>query len=95
MKKKIESLILGKKHISFCDKSDKPVKTFISKSNKKSLNPKDDKKKLKKIKKWIFDNHMHHNNEFIEEIVKPCSESDSPYVNSLELEKFIEKLYES
>ncbi len=57
----------------------------------------------KKILDWIYDNHMHHEgsdrtemdidgtvtyhkDEFV------CSEGDSPYVNSLDLEKFIKEL---
>ena len=28
------------------------------------------------------------------ETIEPCLENDSPYVNSLDLEKFVEKLYE-
>jgi len=40
----------------------------------------------KQIIKWIFDNHFHHDN------VDDCDEAESPFVNSLDLEKFIESL---
>jgi hypothetical protein len=58
----------------------------------------------KKILDWIYKNHMHHDGadrseldlstgkivEHHEEYV--CSEGDKPYVNSLDLEKFIKEL---
>lgn len=56
------------------------------------------------ILQWIFDNHMHHDHtdvlvsgdggvgsEYDEDFVN-CEDSDMPYVNSLELEKFIKEL---
>ena len=58
-----------------------------------------------KIIKWIFDNHNHHSGaehssmplvddaEFEHfEDESTCPDGDSPYVNSLELEKFIKEL---
>lgn len=54
-----------------------------------------------KIIQWIFDNHMHHDYEDIpiegttdeyDEKYVDCAESEYPYVNSLELEKFIKEL---
>lgn len=50
---------------------------------------------------WIMDNHEHHAYEDIErqdgsgtfdEVWVDCTAADSPYVNSLELEKFIKSL---
>lgn len=46
---------------------------------------------LAKIKQWIFDNHEHH---YEYEKWANCQDNDSPYVNSLELEKFLEGLVE-
>lgn len=57
-----------------------------------------------KIIQWIYDNHMHHDHEDI--LVKgdggigseytekwvDCQEAEYPYVNSLDLEKFIKGL---
>lgn len=52
-----------------------------------------DKAIEEKIIKWIFDNHEHHflkddqdDNSYV------CEEGDYPYVNSIELEKFIKEL---
>lgn len=54
-----------------------------------------------KILQWIFDNHNHHDYEDIprndgsgisDEKFVDCPESDYPYVNSLDLEKFIKEL---
>lgn len=65
-------------------------------------------KKLQKIKKWIFENHEHHHgsksfsidletgNKKYEDGEKcECTDGNQAYVNSLKLEKFIEKLYEA
>jgi hypothetical protein len=44
-----------------------------------------------KIIQWIFDNHQHHDyaggNRYLD-----CPDADQPYVNSIELEKFIKEL---
>jgi len=54
-----------------------------------------------KILKWIEDNHEHHSYEDIErqdgsgifdEKWSDCTDSSFPYVNSIELEKFIKSL---
>ena len=54
----------------------------------------------KKILDWIFENHEHHfgcegfdiiNGEDISRASK-CTDGDFPYVNSLELERFINEL---
>ena len=65
-------------------------------------------KKLQKIKKWIFENHEHHHSsesfsielETGKEIREDgkrckCADGNQAYVNSIKLEKFIEKLYET
>ena len=44
------------------------------------------KKNKEDIRKWIFDNHDHHDEEGI------CEDKDFPYVNSMDLEKFLKKL---
>lgn len=55
----------------------------------------------KKIIEWIFENHMHHSYEDVpregttdeyDEKFVDCDEAEYPYVNSLELEKFIKEL---
>lgn len=47
-------------------------------------------KELKEIKKWVVDNHDHHIGA--DEDLEGCVDKDYPYVNSLELEKFLESL---
>ena len=46
------------------------------------------------IIKWIFDNHNHHDNADDEtvNVEDKCWDADYPYVNSLELEKFIKSI---
>lgn len=57
-----------------------------------------DKKTQEAILKWIVANHMHHDYEDVlregttdeyDEKWVDCAEAEYPYVNSLELEKFI------
>lgn len=43
------------------------------------------KKEKKKILDWIFESHEHHRDI-------NCVDSDYPYVNSIELERFINEL---
>ena len=54
-----------------------------------------------KILKWILDNHQHHAHEDIEvpdksgyydEVWSDCEDASYPYVNSLDLEKFIKEI---
>jgi len=40
---------------------------------------------LEKIEKWLWENHEHHESD-------KCIDSNKPYVNSVDLEKFIKKL---
>lgn len=49
---------------------------------------------LAKIKQWISDNHQHHLDDYGRQDVytATCPVGDCPYVNSLELEKFLEGL---
>ena len=51
---------------------------------------------IKKLEKWIFENHDHH--EFTDEKLpdncQGCEDRNRPYVNSIALEKFIKKLSE-
>lgn len=42
---------------------------------------------LEKLKQWIVDNHEHHTQDFDADNL--CPNGDRPYVDSLELEKFI------
>lgn len=42
------------------------------------------------ILQWIYENHDHHENA--DEDVAGCVDKDYPYVNSMELEKFIRSL---
>lgn len=53
------------------------------------------------ILQWIYDNHLHHDHEEIlregstniyDEKWVDCDEAEYPYVNSIELEKFIKEL---
>jgi hypothetical protein len=58
-----------------------------------------------KIIQWIFDNHMHHDYEEVlvkcgppaiyDEKYVGCQDAQYPYVNSLDLEKFIKELEEN
>ena len=45
-----------------------------------------------KILKWILDNHEHHEEFDDDEYGCRCTDAKYPYVNSLELEKFINTL---
>lgn len=52
-------------------------------------------KTRKEILFWIFDNHEHHKDDYSKESkikINKCFDSEFPYVNSIELEKFIKKL---
>lgn len=57
-----------------------------------------DEKTRQKIIQWVFDNHDHHDEATIQEIDGTystelvCTDGEYPYVNSLELEKFIKSL---
>lgn len=44
-----------------------------------------------KILKWILENHEHHT-EDEDTLMTNCIDGDFPYVNSVELEKFIKML---
>lgn len=49
----------------------------------------------KKIVEWIFNNHQHHDGHTPcgdDECGGGCVDNDYPYVNSIELEKFIKSL---
>lgn len=50
-----------------------------------------DKQTQEVILKWIFDNHQHHSEADlnVDSFQTICDDGDQPYVNSLELEKFI------
>jgi len=48
----------------------------------------ENQKRKEKIIDWIFRYHNHH-------MSNKCSEARYPYVNSLELEKFINKLWKT
>ena len=69
--------------LCFCDK---PLDTHALSETESSGSLTHETKE--KIKKWIFDNHMHHEDS----PTNDCQEADAPYVNSLNLEKFIESL---
>jgi len=53
-----------------------------------------DEETRKKILDWIFKNHNHHKECWCgnDSCEHNCYDADFPYVNSLELEKFIKKL---